>query len=34
MKRKLAGLVVTLVACVFAGQARAATEVDHFTLLG
>jgi hypothetical protein len=31
MKRKLAGLVVTLVACVFAGQAGAATEVDHFT---
>jgi hypothetical protein len=31
MKRKLAGLVVTLVACVFAGQVGAATEVDHFT---
>jgi hypothetical protein len=31
MKRKLAGLVVTLVVCVFVSQAGAATEVDHFT---
>jgi hypothetical protein len=32
MKRRLAGLVLALVAaCVLASQAAAATEVDHFT---